>query len=132
MDDSQVVTLQGEWQCAKEGEDLLPDCFVGKNLRNDDTTFLVFFAKEPTAVVLAMAEQDVQIVVAKDALRPACCDETLDKIDDCWTIWATVGQIADEDESAAIGMLPVVAVAKMSEQRAQRLDFAMNITNDVQ
>lgn len=71
-------------------------------------------------------------MVAKDALGSASFDEALYKIDDCRAIRATVGQIADEDESAAIGMLPVVAVAKMSEQRAQRLDFAMNITNDVQ
>lgn len=59
MNDSQVVTLQSDWQCAEEAEHSLSDRFVGKNLRNDDTIFPVFFAKEPTIVVLAMTEQNV-------------------------------------------------------------------------
>ena len=39
MDDSQIVTLQGDWQGAEELEGSLPDRFVGKYLRNDLTIF---------------------------------------------------------------------------------------------
>jgi len=116
MNDSQIVTLQGDWQRAEEIENLLSNRFVGKHLRNDDTIFFVFFAKEPAIVVLAVAEQDVEIVIAKDALRTTGFDQTLNEIDNRWAIWATVGQIADEDESSAIGMLSIAAVAKMFEQ----------------
>ena len=66
-------------------------------------------------------------MVAKDALCSASFDQALHEFDDCWTIWATVGQIADEDESSALGMLPVVAVAKMCEQCQERGILAMNI-----
>jgi hypothetical protein len=119
MDDSKIITLQGNWKRAEEFENLLSDWFVSQHLWNDDAVFLVFFAKEPTVVVLAMAEQDVQIMVAQNALRPASFDEALDEIDDRWTIWATVSEVADEDEYSAIGMLSVVAVAKLCKQRKE-------------
>jgi hypothetical protein len=132
MNHPQIVTLQGNRKRAKEIENLLSDWFVSKHLRHDNATFLVFFAKEPTIVVLAVAEQDVQIVIAQHTLGTTDFDKTLNEIDDGRAVGATVGQIADKDKSSAIGMLPAVAVAKVSEQRAERGDLAVEIANDVE
>jgi hypothetical protein len=116
VNDSQVVTIQGDWQCAEESANSLPDRFIGKELRNDGAIFFELFAKEPVIVVLSVAQQNVHIVIAKNTLGTPRFDETLNEIDNGWAIRPTVGQVAHEDESSALGMLPVAVVTEMFEQ----------------
>ena len=132
MNNSQIVTLQRNRKRAKEIENLLSDWFVSKHLRNDDAVFLVFFAKEPTIVVLAVAEQDVQIVIAQHTLGTTDFDKTLNEIDDGRAVGATVSEVADEDEYSAIGMLSVVAVAKLCKQRKEWIDLTVNVAHNVE
>ena len=78
--------------------------------------FFELFTKEPVIVVLAVAEQDVEIVIAKDTLCMPSFDQTLNEIDNRWTIGSTVGQIAYKNQSSAIGMYSIAAVTEMFEQ----------------
>ena len=71
MDDTKIITLQCNWQRAEKAEDLLPSRLVGKKLWDHLVVFLELFAEKLTVVVLAMTEQDVQIVIAKNTLRTA-------------------------------------------------------------
>jgi hypothetical protein len=71
-------------------------------------------------------------VVAKDTLRQATINQTGNEIDDCRAIRSTVGQIAHEDQSSALGVLSIIGVAQMLQQRAQRADLTVDIANDVE
>ena len=43
-----------------------------------------------------------------------------------------VHQIAQEDQLATVGMLPVVCIAQFRQQCVQRIDLAMHVANEVQ
>ena len=64
-----------------------------------------------------LAEQDVEIVIAKHTLSPPCFDETLNDIDDGWAVWSSVRKVANEDKSAAIGMCSIAFVTEVPYQR---------------
>lgn len=116
VNNSEVVTFQGNWQRAEKGEDLLPHRFVGKHLRDDLAVLFALLTVEPAVVVLPMVEQDIQVVVAKHALRPARFDKTLYEVHDCRAVGASISQVTNEDQSAAIGMLPITVIAQVTHQ----------------
>ena len=79
-----------------------------------------------------MIEQNVEVVVAKDALRPACINQGANQIDDCRAVWPSVGQVAQESESSALAMTTVLVLTQVLQQRAQSADLTVDITHDVE
>lgn len=133
MDNSKVITLKGNRQRAEESTNSLLNCRIRKHLRSISATLIEeLFAPEPLVLWLPMVEQDIQVVVAKDALRLACINQRVDKIDDCRAVWPSVSQITQENQSSALGMPPVPAIVQMPQQRTQCVDLAVNITHDVE
>jgi hypothetical protein len=67
---------------------------------------LLFMAgmKEPCVSVFGIPAQQVQLVVAEHALRPAAIAQLAHGVDDRGAVRAAVHQIADEDEPAAFGV----------------------------
>jgi hypothetical protein len=58
-------------------------------------------------------------------------NKTLDNLDDGRAIGATISQIADKDKASAIRVYSMFTITEMTEQIFQRIDFTMNVTNDV-
>jgi len=82
--------------------------------------------------VLAFATQQIEFVVARHELCPPRFDESLHEADDAGTVGAAVAQVADEHESP-VTMVPAFGVvAETSEQRAQRLELAMDVPDDIE
>jgi hypothetical protein len=79
-----------------------------------------------------MFEQDIEVVIAKHALCPASINKIANEINDCGAVRATVGQISNKDEASALEVCSVIAVAQMSQQRAQRADLTVDIAHDVE
>lgn len=79
-----------------------------------------------------MSEQDIQVMVAQNALCPARFNEALNEMDDCRAVGATVGQITYENQSTTIGMDAIICVAQVPQQRTQGIDLTVNIANDVE
>ena len=56
---------------------------------------------------------------------------TLNQINHGRTIWATVSEIAYEDEPPVIRVRPIVFVAQMVHQRQECVYFAMYVPDDI-
>ena len=103
-----------------------------KHFLGDDGSFeKKFLAEEPVVVVFFVAEQEIQVVVAQDALRQAVLDEPLDEGDHGGAIWATVGEVAHEDEPPPLGMGAVFPVAKTSQEAVEGVNLAVGIADDI-
>ena len=88
--------------------------------------------EEPSVIVLVFAKQDVQVVIPKHTLSTSRFDETLNEINNRWTIRATVCQIAYEDEPLLVRVRPIGSVTQMTHQRPECVDLSVDITHDVE
>ena len=89
-------------------------------------------AEEPVVVVFLIAEQDVEVMVAKNALCRASFYQRLHASNDCRAVGAAVSQVAEKDEAAPIRMHPVGAVAELPEKVIESANFAVNIPDNVE
>jgi hypothetical protein len=71
-------------------------------------------------------------VVAHYALRPPGLDKVLDEFDDSGTVRATIGQVADKDQTTFVPVPSFVVVAQMSHQLTQCVDITVKVADDVQ
>jgi hypothetical protein len=132
VDDSQAGALQGERKAGEEIRDLPAGLVVVQHpLRNDGSFEEKFPAVEPVVVIFLVAEQEIQVVIAKDALRQAVLDEPLNEGDHGGAVWPTVGEIAHEDEPPPFGVNAVFSIAEAGEQIVEGLDLAMGVSDDI-
>jgi hypothetical protein len=76
-------------------------------------------------------QEDVQVVVAEDALRQVGIHKPLDYTDDGGAIGTTVGEVAKEDQPPALGVSVVFSVAEPSHQVVEGLDLTVDVSNDI-
>ena len=82
--------------------------------------------------MLAVAKQNVEVVIPKNALSSACIDQLPDEGHDSGAVGAAVGEVADKNESAAFGVESVSAVAQTVHQGAQGFDLTVDISHDIE
>ncbi len=82
-------------------------------------------------IELFLFQQEVEFVIAEDALRPARSHELLHQGDHGRAVGPPVHQIADKHQSPLLRVSTVFVVAEMPQQRHQRVDFAVYIADDI-
>jgi hypothetical protein len=70
-------------------------------------------------------------MVAEHELRTAILDELPDDPDDARTVRSAVAKIADENKPTPINVIATVIIAQELKQGAECLDFAVDVTDDV-
>jgi hypothetical protein len=70
-------------------------------------------------------------VIAEQALRRAFVDHLADTLDHAGAVGSAVAEVADEDEAARLRVLAAPAVTEHAKQVFQRVDFAVDVADDV-
>jgi hypothetical protein len=78
-----------------------------------------------------MIEQNIDVMVSQDALRTPRVNQGADNINNCWTVWPTVGQITNEDEPSSVWVTASLVITEMPQQRAKCIDFTVDIAHYV-
>jgi hypothetical protein len=100
-------------------------------LRNVSSFEVKLLAVEPAVVVLFIPEEDIQVVITQYALGQAVVNQALDEFQDGGAIGATVGQIAEEDETTAFGVGAVVTKAEVGKKVVDGLDLAVSVSDGI-
>jgi hypothetical protein len=93
------------------------------------TVVIVF--EEPAVRFLGDPPQHVEFVIAEQALRRAFVDHLADTLDHAGAVGSAVAEVADEDEAARLRVLAAPAVTEHAKQVFQRVDFAVDVADDV-
>ena len=75
-----------------------------------------FLAVKPGVAMLPQAKEDVQFMVANDALSTLGVEKTADQADDRRAVWSTVGQVTDEDEPPPLSVDAILGVAQVVQE----------------
>jgi hypothetical protein len=132
VDHAQVVALQHQGQPAEQPQRRLPRLGGGEDLRHGPAGGVqrLGLAEEPGVAVLPLALQEVQLVVAQDALGQPPADQPRHQPDDGRAVGAAVGQVAEEHQAAPFGV-GAAAVAELAEQGAEGVDLAVDVGHHV-
>jgi hypothetical protein len=87
---------------------------------------------EPAILVLGVVQQEVQVVVAEDALRSTILDKPFDQGDNPRAVWPTIRKVAQKDDLSALRVPAQLVVAQVSEECAEHLKLAMDIPDDIE
>jgi hypothetical protein len=134
--DAQLRRLEGHRERSQKGPDVLGLVGAGLARRERHVGLAVVPtvgappAQEPSVAFLRVAGEQVALVIAEDDLRDAPFDQALDEQDDRHAVRPTIDQIAYEDDGALDRAACDVA-AEASKQRAEGIDLAMNVADDV-
>ena len=71
-------------------------------------------------------------MVPDKGLRPASLDEALNPVNDRWAVRAPIHQIAQEDETAPLGMVATCRVTESVQQRLKGVDLAVDVPDNVE
>jgi hypothetical protein len=82
--------------------------------------------------VLAVAPQQVQFVVAHEALRQTRCQQGLHEAQYRHTLRPTVNEIANEYQPSSCGMNAFGVVTEALQQNLQRSKFTMYIAHEIE
>jgi hypothetical protein len=132
VDDAKVVANERQRQTAKPIAHPVPHGLVQHRLRNRPPRFIQLrLAVKPITVGPAIAEQNVQLVIAKSASREMGLDQMIDPIDNARTVRTTVHKVADKDQLTTGAVPTMIVVTEVAEQRSQRVNLAVHVANDV-
>ena len=109
--------------------------FSSANFLRRDWTCLgqrLGFTEEPVVAMLPFVPQDVQFVIAHDALGVSGLDAASHKFDNGGTIRPTVDQVAQEDQPPPTWMNAVFPIAKMVQQIVEGVDLTVDIAHNVE
>jgi peptide deformylase len=88
--------------------------------------------EEPAIAVLRRCSQQIEFVVAEQALGESAGGQLAHELDHAGAVVSAVAEIADEDQATALRMFTVVAIAEHSQQIAQGGELAVDVTDDIQ
>ena len=125
----QVRPLETDWQRTEELEHEVPGGLVGCHLGPIATGWIIL---EPPVLRLVVIQQQVQVVVAQDALGPSRLDYFSYQPHHRRAVGSAIGQIADKDQPATVRVTPVPVITQDLAQTQQAIDLTMHITDDVQ
>ena len=129
MHDPEVLPLAHDGLTAKEAQDLLP-LAVGPHhalsLRDRPVP------KEPGVLVLPLPGQGVEIVVAKHHRGRPAVDQVGHPPHDPGAVGPTVDQVADEDQSPALGVGAGLGVPQALKEGAEGFQLAVEVSDQVQ
>ena len=132
VDDTQVVALQDEWLALeKGGEGGFARGGVALPRRIGGGIALGAFVEIPAGAVFGVVQQQVDFVVAEDALHVAAGMCVLVPVEHGGRIRAAVHEVTEEDEVTVLRMRAVFVVAEVAQQRLQRIVLAVNVADDV-
>ena len=127
--DPQVIAFETDWQGPEEVENKFPRVLVGRRFGTVATRWIIL---EPPVLGLVVIEQQVQFMIAQDALRPPGFDQPGHEPHDPRTVGPAIGQVADKHEPTSVGMIAIPVVPAHLEQAQQPTALPMHITDDVQ
>ena len=87
--------------------------------------------REPAISRLALAAQQIELMIAEQALRMPQPHECTHELDDRRTVGSAISEVTHEDESPALQMPPDLVVTESPQQFAQRSDLAVHVTDDI-
>ena len=132
MNHSHARPLQGDRQRSEKALDHFTNRIVRQNLRHKRAVLRAkLVAKIPRIVVLPMAQQNIQIVIAKHALCPPRFHQHLNQPNDRRTIRPAIRQIANKHKPPALRVRAMRIVPEMPHEERKSLDFAMHIADDI-
>ena len=130
-----VIALERQRQPAEEGERvgalLLPREELLERQGRLVLADRLWLAPEPSVAMLALLGQQVELVVAQDALRRALRHEVAHEAQHARGVRPTIHQVANEDKPPPVGMPAVAVVAEPVEEHVQRTRFAVDVADDV-
>jgi hypothetical protein len=133
MHDPDVIADKDQWQRLEKILHSLSPFLIGQDGRGDFVGLVErsLVAEEPSVIGLLVLHQDVELVVAQDALGRPLGDEPGDQVDDLGAIGPAIDEVADEDQTSSFGVNAVGAIAEQVQQRLERIDLAMNVSDDI-
>ena len=99
MHNPQVGPLETDWQRTEELEHEVPGGLVGWRLGPIATGWIIL---EPPVLRLVVVQQQVQFVVAQDALGPPSPDQVGHQPHHRRAVGSAIGQVADKDEPTSV------------------------------
>ena len=131
MDHAQADALQGQGQGFEEGQSFLAKCLGRRHLWAAFRACGPRMTEEPGVIVLLPPQEDVQVMVAEHALRPAMPHQVHYPAQHAHAVRAPIRQVAQEYQPPPLGMTAVGRVTQVPQQRLQRVDLAVNVAHDV-
>jgi hypothetical protein len=132
MDHANARPLQRNGQSSEKIHNHFPNGIVRQNLRHELAVLRVKLLTEiPGIIELSMAQQNIEIMIAKHALSPPHVDEPLNQSNDRRTIRPAIRQIADKHKPPPFSMRSIFVVTEMPHEERKHLDFAMHIADDI-
>ena len=87
--------------------------------------------QEPAISGLPGLAQDVELVIAQDALGILTVDKVPHVFDNRRTIGPSVAEVADKDQSAILGVITVAAVTQAIHKRLEGVDLTVDIADHI-
>ena len=133
MDDAQVVALQQQRLALEKIDERRFARFRVALPRRVDSGIACGAALEiPAGAVFGVVKQQVDFVVAEDALRLAARLRLLVPVEHGGRVRAAIDEVAEEDEVAALRVVAVFVVAEVAQQALQRGKLAVDVADDVE
>ena len=88
--------------------------------------------REPTVSLLGCTSEEIQLVIADQALRQVAFYPLLNKLDDPGTIRPSVAQIPNEDQTSTLWVPALRVIPKVLEQSLQRIKLSMNVPDNIE
>ena len=88
--------------------------------------------KEPAGAFLGVFAQQVDLVVAQDRHGTTGRDQLLHQRQYARAVGAPVAEVAHEHQGTPVRVVALCVIAQVLQQRLQGIEFAMDVTDDVQ
>ena len=87
--------------------------------------------REPLIAILGIATQQVQLMVAQNTLCTPFLDQSFDQFNHGRAIRAAIDKITYKYQTPTIRVIAILVVVKLIQQLLKRIDFTMDITDDI-